>query len=139
MDMVSVYRRCFDSEGIINPLFKIYLEFEFQEVWGLKDYEFFNLLWMFSVCLQSWKYITGNVIEDNVVAETYQECLNKCRVDEDCRFWDFHNRNCRLLSNEGNGPVSGYDGAVAGKKNCIEGPKRMFSFNTNLYLKTNTV
>ena len=84
---------------------------------------------LFSVCLYSWKYITGNVIEDNVVAETYQECLKKCKEDDDCRFWDFHNGNCRLLSNEGNGPISGYDGSVAGKKNCMDGLKRMFSIN----------
>ena len=46
--------------------------------------------------------------------------MNECNEDDICNFWDFHDGNCRLLSNEGNGPISGYDGAVGGRKNCMK-------------------
>ena len=55
-----------------------------------------------------------------------KECLNECNKDQGCAYWDFHGGNCRLLSDKGSGPVSGYDGAVSGKKSCYltnTGPK----------------
>ena len=84
-------------------------------------------------CMESWKYVTGTVIRDVADVKNYQGCLKACNSDEDCKFWEFYGGKCRLLSDEGNGPKSGYDGAVSGKKNCMKvwskpGQKRIISF-----------
>ena len=71
-------------------------------------------------------YPTGNVLRAIVVTQNETECLNECNLEKGCVFWDFLKGNCRLLSNEGSGPVSGYDGAVSGKRKCYlinTGPK----------------
>lgn len=80
-------------------------------------------------CLESWKYVTGSLLNEKFSTENDKECWNKCNLDEECRFWDYQNGNCRLLLNEGDGPVAGYDGAMSGKKSCLRikpGPNRMF-------------
>ena len=73
-----------------------------------------------TACMESWKYVTGTVLMDVDAVLTYQECLKACNLDEDCKVWDYYKGKCRLLSDEGNGPKSGYDGAVSGKKNCMK-------------------
>ena len=80
-------------------------------------------------CLESGKYVTGSLLNEKFSTENDKECWNKCNLDEECRFWDYQNGNCRLLLNEGDGPVAGYDGAMSGKKSCLRikpGPNRMF-------------
>ena len=82
-------------------------------------------------CLESWKYVTGSLLNEKFSTENDKECWNKCNLDEECRFWDYQNGNCRLLLNEGDGPVAGCDGAMSGKKSCLRikpGPNRMFFY-----------
>ena len=85
----------------------------------------------FIACLESWKYVTGTVLQNNAGVQNAQECLSKCNSDESCKFWDYHEAQCRLLRDEGNGPKLGYNGAVSGKKNCLiikSGPKRKIQY-----------
>ena len=70
--------------------------------------------------------MTASVLKHDATPKNDQECLNKCNLEENCKFWDFHEGKCRLLLDEGEGPKSGYDGSVSGKKNfkrIKSGPK----------------
>ena len=98
--------------------------------------------WTLIACLESWKYVSGTVLHENAGAQNEQECLSKCNSDENCKFWDFHETQCRLLGDEGNGPKLGYDGAVGGKKNCEiikSGPQSKIQYRWLYYFTQNFV
>ena len=91
----------------------------------------YKLNLIFIACLESWKFVTGTVLQNNVGVQNAQECLIKCNSDVNCKFWDYHEAQCRLLSDEGNGPKPGFEGAVSGKKNCLiikSGPTRKIKY-----------
>ena len=58
------------------------------------------------------------VPNQKVYAQNAMECLKECKQDSRCKFWDMNDRKCRLLSNEGQGPKTGYGGSLGGKKEC---------------------
>lgn len=83
--------------------------------------------------MESWKYANGSVLRDYEV-QNDKDCLNECNANDNCMFWDFHEGKCRILSDEGNGPISGYEGAVSGKKNCRKIKSGLESMKSSNYV-----
>ena len=71
-----------------------------------------------SGCIRNSIYHLAPVHRKNLEVKTAIECKNECDKDDHCNFWDMYKKNCRLLSDIGQGVNSGYHGALAGKKNC---------------------
>ena len=71
-----------------------------------------------SDCIRNSIYSQATVISSNVQVKTAIECKNECEKEANCNFWDMYNKNCRLLSDKGNGVNSRYPGALAGTKTC---------------------
>ena len=75
-------------------------------------------IYCFTACLKDSVY-KGTLIEENVQALTAIDCLKQCNRHKDCKFWDMHNGNCKLHSDEGYlGAIPGYQGALGGPKDC---------------------
>ena len=73
-----------------------------------------------SDCIRESIYYLAPVHKENLEVKTAIECKNECDKDDRCYFWDMYKKNCRLLSDKGQGVTSDppYLGALAGGKNC---------------------
>ena len=58
-----------------------------------------------SDCIRESIYYLAPVHKENLEVKTAIECKNECEKDDHCNFWNMYNKNCRLLSNEGNGVI----------------------------------
>ena len=89
-----------------------------------KYHSFFQLIdsksrILFPDCKKAITYPTGKMIPNQkVYAQNAMECLKECKQDSRCKFWDMNDRKCRLLSDQGQGPKTGFGGALGGKKEC---------------------
>ena len=83
-------------------------------------------------CLASEKYVGKDIMYFNYHRHhlsSAKECLEECKNDSNCQFWDMDDANCRMLKHSGEGPKPGYASALAGSKNCLmlgEGPTGMY-------------
>ena len=80
-----------------------------------------------------YAYHSGKIINDDAPAKNSQECLNQCKLEEGCKFWDFGDGFCRLRSNHGNGAEVG-EGYTFGSDSCFFGKfiyTTFLAFNSN--------
>ena len=71
-------------------------------------------------------YKSGTLHKENVGVLTAIQCLDECIKDDECKYWDMYEKNCRLFSGQIGRLESGYGGALAGTKSCLlreNGPK----------------